>query len=330
MFSERAGTYSLSFSDDFKGSYYTFTPHSLCRDITLVNDDELISALANAHRLIGLLEGLCRYISDMENITRLFRLKEVAASYSIDEALRFTYPELFGIFGDKKRKQRMVPIQNHIKALEYGINELSHAPLTNKLIYSTHSVLMDHRRDTEIIGAARKKQTILGDFMVRVTNMKTYNPTAPVEIKTCMADVQKYIEREDAIDTLIKAALLHYQIEAIHPFESGNGKMGRIVVAQYLNKTGLLKSTLLPISEFLLMDKMEYFDRLNAVHYHGRYEQWIKFFLRVIEVTAKTTLENVETTIKLRSQYISSIKNENKDVEYLVSAYAQPENADKP
>ena len=84
--------------------------------------------------------------------------------------------------------------------------------------------------------------------MVRVTNMKTYNPTEPMEIKSCMADVQKYIGREDAIDPLIKAAMLHYQIEAIHPFESGNGKLGRIVVAQYLNKTGLLKSTLLPIS----------------------------------------------------------------------------------
>ena len=46
--------------------------------------------------------------------------------------------------------------------------------------------------------------------------MKTYNPTAPEEIKSCMADLQDYIKREDTINALIKLALLHYQFEAIH------------------------------------------------------------------------------------------------------------------
>ena len=255
----------------------------------------------------------------------MFRLKEAVASYGIDETLRFTYPELFGIFGDRKREVRIAPIQNHIKALEYGISELNRVPLTNKLIYETHNILMEHKRNNETIGAVRKKQTMLGDFMIRVTNMKTYNPTEPKEIKPCMADVQEYIRREDAIDTLIKAALLHYQIEAIHPFESGNGKIGRIAIAQYLYETGLLRSTLLPISEFLLMEKVEYFDRLDAVHYKGRYEQWIMFFLRIIETAADTALRCVEAAIKQRERHILLIKNENKDVKYLISAYEQTE-----
>ena len=263
---ERAGCYTLNFSDDYLDSYYTFTPHPLCGNIALTNDDELVRILASAHRRIGLLEGLCRNISEMENISRLFRLKKAASSCGIDETLRYAYPELFGIFGDKKRERRIEAIHNHVKVIEYGINELNRSSLTNKWIYATHSILMNHKRDTEIIGAARKKQTILSDFIIRVANMKTYNPTQPEEIKPCMADVQEYIKRKDAIDTLIKVALLHYQIEAVHPFESGNGKIGRIVFAQYLYKIGLLKSTMLPVSELLLMDKVEYFDRLNAVH----------------------------------------------------------------
>ena len=144
-------------------------------------------------------------------------------------------------------------------------------------------------------------------------------------MESCMAGVWEYIMREDTIDPLTKAALLHYQIEAIHPFESGNGRIGRIVIAHYLYETGLLKSTLLPISELLLMDKVEYFDRLDAVHYHGRYEQWIKFFIRVLETAADTALRCVESAITLRDRYISSIKNENKDVDYLINAYEQAE-----
>lgn len=325
MFSERAGCYTHNHSDDYHSSYYTFTPHPLCRDISLTIDDELIGILANTHRLLGLLEGLCRNISDIENITRLFQLKEAATSYCIDDNLNFTYPELFGLYRDKKREQRIVPVRNHIKALEYGVSELNHIPLANKLIYATHGILMDHKRKMELIGAIRKKQTIIGDFMIHVANMKSYNPTEPEEIKACMADVQEYIKRKDAIDPLIKMALLHYQVEAIHPFESGNGRIGRIIVAQYLCATGLLKSTLLPISEFLLMDKVEYFDRLDAIHHHGRYEQWIKFFLRVLEATADKAILSVEVAVKQRSQNLEAIKKENKDVAYLLDAYKQVE-----
>jgi hypothetical protein len=90
--------------------------------------------------------------------------------------------------------------QNHIKALEYGINELNNAKLANTLIYATHRVLMDHKRGTEIIGAIRKKQTIIGDNMVRVANNKTYNPTEPEEIKSCMADVQEYINPNSRLE----------------------------------------------------------------------------------------------------------------------------------
>ena len=96
MFSERAGYYSLSFSDDCLESFYTFTPHPLCRDIALRVDDEILSLLANAHRQLGLLEGSCRNINDIEHINRLFLIKETTASYSIDDNLLFIYPELFG------------------------------------------------------------------------------------------------------------------------------------------------------------------------------------------------------------------------------------------
>jgi Fic family protein len=324
VFSDRAGSYSLSYSDDYLKSYYTFTPHPLCNDLAITVDSELLSLLVNAHRQLGLLEGFCRNVRNIGYINRLLLVKEAAASYSIDDKLHFTYPELFGIVRDKKRENRIVPVMNHIIALEYGIEELNRARLNNKHLYATHGILMAHS-DNEIVGAVRKKQTILGDIMVRVADMKTYNPTKPEEIKSCMKDIQEYIKRDDSTNLLIKAALLHYQLEAVHPFESGNGKIGRILIAQYLYETGLLKSTLLPISEFLLIDKVEYFDRINAVHYWGRFEQWIKYFLKIVGVAAETTLSHIEAVIKLREQYVAQINDVDKDVKYLFIAYDRAE-----
>lgn len=56
-----------------------------------------------------------------------------------------------------------------------------------------------------------------------------YNPTAPEDLKSALADLEKFITADDNIDILIKSALIHYQSETIHPFEEGNGRAGRIL-----------------------------------------------------------------------------------------------------
>ena len=73
------------------------------------------------------------------------------------------------------------------------------------------------------------------------------------------------------------------------------------------------------------MAKVEYFDRLNAIHYWGRYEQWIKFFLKTVGAAAEMTLRRVEAAIVLRDRYIATINSENKDVKHLLNAYTKVE-----
>ena len=210
----------------FSIGHYTFTPALLCQMDTIKPDINLANLMAKAHRLIGLLEGSCRHIENIENINRLFKIKEAAASCRIDDKVKFTYLEIFGIFKDKRRAKRIAAVNNHLEALEYGVNSLQTNSLTNELIYSTHSILMKHRTDVEVGGAIRAKQNFIGDIMVSVGGMKMYNPPTPEKVASCMNDLDEYINRNDTIDPLIKTALLHYQLEVIHPFDSGNGKIG--------------------------------------------------------------------------------------------------------
>lgn len=151
----------------------------------------------------------------------------------------------------------------------------------------------------------------------------TYNPTAPDEIALCMMDVQTYIKRGDALNPLnplnplIKAALLHYQLEAIHPFESGNGKLGRICITQYLYNTQRLCHVILPVSEYLQAHKVEYFDRIRAVHDFGQYEQRIKFFLRAVAETAEASLQRIDAVLQMRAKNKAAISTCGKDAGYL-------------
>jgi Fic family protein len=55
------------------------------------------------------------------------------------------------------------------------------------------------------------------------TNLKSYNPTAPDAVLPALADISAYLYNDKDTDPLIKAALVHYQFEMIHPFEQYNG-----------------------------------------------------------------------------------------------------------
>lgn len=51
-----------------------------------------------------------------------------------------------------------------------------------------------------------------------------------------MSGLEKYMNADDRLDTLIQAALIHFQFETIHPFLDGNGRVGRLLITLFLMK----------------------------------------------------------------------------------------------
>jgi len=87
-------------------------------------------------------------------------------------------------------------------------------------------VLINNTSNEEI-GQFRKIQTFMGP-RVYVEGIPNYNPTAPENMETALVDFEKFANSDDQTDILVKVALIHYQFETIHPFASGNGRIGRI------------------------------------------------------------------------------------------------------
>jgi Fic family protein len=70
-------------------------------------------------------------------------------------------------------------------------------------------------------------------------------------MSAAMSDLEKYIHADDDVNYLIRAALIHYQFETIHPFLDGNGRVGRLLITLFLMEKKVLTTPALYISYFL-------------------------------------------------------------------------------
>jgi Fic family protein len=103
-------------------------------------------------------------------------------------------------------------------------------------------------------------------------------------------DLFAFIEQKDCLEPLIKTALVHYQFEAIHPFEDGNGRLGRLLIILMLIKYGLINEPLIYPSAYFDAHQDEYRDRLLDVSLDGNWAGWISFFLDAIRDASEVAI----------------------------------------
>jgi DNA-binding MarR family transcriptional regulator len=102
-----------------------------------------------------------------------------------------------------------------------------------------------------------------------------------------------------AFPPLIRAALLHYQFEAIHPYLDGNGRIGRLLIAFLLHHGGVLSKPLLYLSLYFNQHRPEYYRLLDLVRAEGDWEAWLNFFLEGVEDTASNAVRTAQRLVKL-------------------------------
>jgi len=115
---------------------------------------------------------------------------------------------------------------------------------------------------------------------------------------------------ENKIDHLIKLAIAHYQLEAIHPFRDGNGRTGRIMNIHYLTNKGLLDVPILFLSRYILDNKDDYYSGLMGVSQRGDWKTWILFMLRAIENTSNITYHKINEIISAKDSILEYIRSD--------------------
>ena len=290
-------------------SYNAFIPNDL-PPTPEIDTMAISSLLEKANQAIGALNGVISTVPNSAIINYMYVRKEALLSSQIegtqstlDDLLKYEAHQTQGIpVADASE------VSSYVAALNYGIERINAGfPLALRLVKEIHAILLKNSRGkTKLPGEFRSSQNWIGG--TRPGNAR-FVPCPPDKLMEVLGQLEIFMNKDDNIPTLLKAAMIHVQFETIHPFLDGNGRIGRLLITLFLMEKKVLSTPALYISYFLKKNRIEYYDRMNEVRSKGNYEQWIKFFLEAVYESAKDAVETIDKLTSLHDNYCRKIKD---------------------
>ena len=325
----RAGRYIKQLSGDV--SYNAFIPAPLPPAPPIKFDAELINMLSKADQAIGRLDGVLNSVPNHELFVAMYIKKEAVLSSQIEgtqASLSDILEKEEDILSSKIDSDIKITL-NYIDAMSRGLKRLDELPLSLRLIREIHKMLVkDVRGYDRYPGEFRKTQNWIGPEGCTLSEAKFVPP--PVhEMNEALGQLENYIHEKMRHPILIECGLIHSQFETIHPFVDGNGRVGRLLITFLLCMNEVIAEPILYLSYYFKKNRQEYYDRLMAIRTEGKWEEWLKFFLKGIVETCDNVVELSNKIIALHKKnaelvHASMPRHSNKAIELLDKIYIHP------
>ena len=157
----------------------------------------MMMLISQAHRLLGIHEGISRYIPDIYTYINLLMKKEAHLSCQIDG---ITAPFYDILDSNNEKSKNAMAILNYVTAMQYAQRKA----VSNQLICEIQGIALKDS-GCKNIGKFRETQIFLKPYVS--SNIQEYNPTAPEDLESALDDFEKFMTADDNIDVLIKSAL---------------------------------------------------------------------------------------------------------------------------
>ncbi len=288
----------MDMSDAVLYHYGAFPPPNL-------NYSRLYKKIASATEAMARFDQMLKNMHDSEILLSPLRRQEAVISSrmegtvsTMDEILQ--YEAELEEAPTKRPGARSETIETYLYqwALKKGQQALSNGqPFSEWLVRSLHKELLSFGRGaTKSPGEYKKEQNYLADPGQRRIR---FVPITPEKLQEGIEKLFGYMnENEEQI--LLKTAISHVEFEALHPFQDGNGRIGRMLITLLLWHKGVIAQPQFYISGYLEENKEEYIERMRRVSSHGEWTQWCVFFLEMLKQQAEN---NLSITEKIHSLY---------------------------
>lgn len=277
----------------------------------------LIRAIGEAHGAIGELNGLLKKnILSPELLATPLLTKEAVLSSRI-EGTQATLEDVFQYEARPASEdsaggdQGIAEIINYRRAMNFSMDELRAKPVSQAFIKKIHYIILDSSRGSEKDrGKFRTGRVYIGPMGASIDEA-SYVPPAPEVLPELLGNWEGYINSNQEKDLLVQIGIAHYQLEAIHPFRDGNGRVGRLLIPLYLYQRDLLSAPLLYISEYFEKNRRDYYNCLRAVTESGDWTEWLRFFLLALITQSLKTQSSILKIMALNDRLKKDISAAN-------------------
>ena len=265
--------------------------------------------LLEAGKLLGALSHFSD--SDKSELTvelisnEAIKSSEIEGEYLNRESLQSSIRKNFGL---TTGTEHTPPAEQGMAEMMLDLYHGFDAPLTHENIFNWHAKLMMGRNDIHDVGIYRT-----GDDPMQVVSGSIHNPKVHFEAppSSVLSDeMTGYIKwfNDSApnggspLPALTRSGLAHLYFVTIHPFEDGNGRIGRALSEKALAQT-LKQPSLIALSQVIERRKKDYYSQLNQHNHTLHTTSWLSYFAETILEANRYSQSLVEFLINKAKLY---------------------------
>ena len=269
-----------------------FPPQALNYDTLMASLLKATSALARYDQELSSLHNPRFFLAPLQSQEAVLSSRMEGTISTIDEILEYDATQENLEDSSDNVRQDVLETILYRRALTYAQEEMADGrPMGNSLLKSMHQMLLSIGRGArKSPGEYKCEQNFIGEKRTREVS---YVPISPEKLLEGMDRLFEYISGEKH-PALLATGFGHVEFEALHPFEDGNGRIGRMMITLTLWSSGVISSPNFYISRFMEANREEYIERMRAVSEDGDWTGWALFFLRAIHEQAEYNLETIQ------------------------------------
>ena len=182
-------------------------------------------------------------------------------------------------------EEQVREVKNYLNALRF-VDKLSESNNTFavKDILDIHKLVMDGLVEKEKVGAFRKGPVYIVNILPDRREEVAYTPPKASQVSALIENLSDWLAKNSEIHPIIRAGLLHYQFETIHPFTDGNGRTGRLLTLLHLYQSGWDFKKILVLEDYYNRNRKAYYEALQTGKtYKARAEadltDWLEYYV---------------------------------------------------
>ena len=250
----------------------------------------------------GLLSGSITHVNDEDKSELIVNLisneaiktSEIEGDYLSKDSVQSSIRRQFGLNSDNRR---ISPAEKGIAEMMISLYKDYALPLTEQMLFNWHVMLTYGRQDLNDIGRYRTHEDPMEIISGRLDEPKIHFEAPPSRmVAKEMKQFIKWFNNSTGIKALTRAGIAHLYFEIIHPFEDGNGRLGRALVEKSLSQN-LNTPTLIALSHTVEHNKKTYYALLEKSNKSNHITDWLIYFANTILEAQNHSIKSVEFLI---------------------------------